>query len=214
MRILDLLRASLRASGRLKSLIMFFAVAHAVFLFFGQWTVARGIPGVLSLRAEQLKAIQELYYLKPLTGVLAENLVLKVLYTFSFNLVFGALLSTTAAGVVFFLPYLMAVWRSFIIGVLYYGTDGGPAMAAVFYGTFILEFGAYCLSSAAGTDIGLSLLWPRRKGTASRREAVNAAVRNASNIYVLVAFVLFIGAIWEISWLHWVGPLIKFEELK
>lgn len=209
MSVKDILRESFNAAKRRKNLIVFYAAAQIVFLIFGQWMVAEGFPGVIHLRDEQLREIQNLPYLKPLTGLLANSLILKILYTFFFNLVFGAFLSTTVTGIVFFLPYIIAVWRSFLIGVLISGMDVSPGMIAVFYGTYILEFGAYCISSAVGTDIGLALLWPLRKGTHSRKEAFSIAVRDGGRLYILVALVLFISAIWEISWLHYLGPLMK-----
>lgn len=209
MRLRELFLESLRAAKRRKNLIIFFALVHLVFLAFGQWMVAQGYPTALQLRDEQLKNIQELIYLKPLTGVLADNLVLKILYTFGFNLIFGAFVSTTFMGLLFFFPYFVAVWRSFIIGILVADIDTTPVMALIFYGTFILEFGAYCISSAVGTDIGLSIMWPGRKGTASRRDAFREAARDGWKLYLLVAIILFVSAIWEITWLHYMGPLIK-----
>lgn len=204
-----LFKESFKTAKKLKNLIIFFAIAHVVFLIFGQWMVAKKIPGVMYLRAEQMKAIQDLPYLKPLTGAFAESLALKILYTFIFNLVFGAFLSTTLTGAAFFLPYLIAVWRSFIIGVLVYGLAVSPGMIIVFYGTFILEFGAYCISSAVGMDMGLTLLWPGRKNKDTRKEALSICLRDGARLYILVAIILFISAIWEITWLHYLGPLIK-----
>lgn len=206
MALTELLAESLEAAKRRKNLIVFFASVHVVFLFLGQWMVAQGYPGVLELRQDQLKAIQELEYLKPLTGVLAGNLPLKVLYTFSFNLVFGAFMSTTFTGLIFIIPYMVAVWRSFIIGILVAGMEADAAMGLVFYGTFILEFGAYCVSSAVGTDLGLTLLAPKRKGMESRKEAMRVAAKDGARLYVLVIIILFVAAIWEMSWLHYMGP--------
>ncbi|MBE7414597.1 MAG: stage II sporulation protein M [Deltaproteobacteria bacterium] len=201
------LAKSLGAAGKLRNLIVFYAAVHLIFLFFGQWMVAQGYPGVIELREEQLKEIQELPYLKPLTGALAENLPLKILYTFSFNLVFGAFLSTTFTGLVFFLPYIVAVWRGFIIGILIAGMNADSTMLIVFYGTFVLEFGAYCLSSSVGTDLGLSLIWPDRKGTSSRKDALLTAGRNGVRLYVLIIIILFMAAIWEMTLLHYLRPI-------
>ncbi|CAG0961558.1 hypothetical protein ARNL5_00948 [Anaerolineae bacterium] len=209
MRLRELLQESFQAARRRRNLIIFFAFVHVIFLGLGQWMVAQGYPSALEMRAEQLKNIQDLPYLKPLTGVLADNLPLKILYTFGFNLVFGAFMSTTVMGVVFFLPYLIAVWRSFIIGVLVYGMDSSPVMSVIFYGTFILEFGAYCVSSAIGMDLGLSLIWPSRKGTTSRKGAFHQAARDGAYLYLIVIIILFVAAIWEITWLHYMGPLVK-----
>ena len=199
---------------RMKNIVAFFGAAHVVFLFLGMWMVSQEIPGVMHLREEQLKVLSELPYLKPLTGPLATSLVLKISYTFVFNLVFGAFVSTTLLGLVFFLPYVMAVWRGFIVGVLFYGMDPSPLKNVVFYGTFFLEFGAYSLSSVVGTDIGLSIIWPGRKGTGSRIDAFRASMRDGKKLYVLVAMVLFVAAVWEIGWLHYMGSFMIPDALK
>lgn len=202
------------ATGRrFKNLLVFYTLTHIVFLVFGQWMVASKNPGVLAFRAEQLKEIQNLPYLKPLTGPLADSLTLKILYTFFFNLVFGAFLSTTLTGVVFFLPYIIAVWRCFIVGVLVFGLNSSPLSILVFYGTFLMEFAAYSISSALGTDLGLSILWPGRKGKATRGEAARESFRDMARLYRLVIIILLVSAIWEISWLEYLGPLIKPGDL-
>jgi len=209
MDFLNRLSGPLEAARRRKNLLFFFAATHIVFLALGQWMVASEVPGVVFLRAEQLKEIQTLPYLQPITGLLAESLPLKILYTFFFNLIFGAFLSTTLMGFIFFVPYMIAVWRGFIIGVLIYGVETTPSMIAVFYGTFLLEFGAYSISSAIGTDAGLSLLFPGRKGTESRWEALRMAVQEGRELYLLVILLLFAGAIWEMTWLEYMEPLVK-----
>jgi len=199
---------TIRAAVERKRLIIFFLAAHAVFLALGILTMHWQMPGVLALRAELMKEIEGLFYIKPLTGPLAASLVLKITYTFGFNLIFGAFLSTTLTGLVFFVPYALAVWRSFIIGILFYGMDASPLQSVVFYGTAILEFGAYSLSSALGTEIGLCLLFPSRKATNSRGTAIKRAFQEGIWLYVIVILLLFISAIWEISWLHYLGPLV------
>lgn len=149
-------------------------------------------------------------YLKPLTGPLAPYLSLKILYTFGFNLIVGAFLSTTLPGIIFFLPYLITVFRAWIVGVLFYGTMPTSLHMALFYGTFILEFGGYVFSSAAGINIGLSLLNPAWKAKETRIEAVKTAIEDAKLLFVFVATFLFLGAVWEMTWLHFFGvPLIK-----
>ncbi len=199
---------SVRAALEQRRLILFYCATHVVFLIMGELMVAREVPSVMHLREEQLKAVQELIYLKPLTGALATSLLLKIAYTLLFNLLFGALVSTTLFGVLFFLPYLMAVWRGFLIGMLFYGLDtGAPLKSVIFYGTFLLEFGAYSISSAIGTDLGLTLLWPGRKGKETRGEAIKVWLKGAKKLYLLVFILLFFGAAWEIGWLHFLGPL-------
>jgi len=176
----------------LKTLTIFLIVTNIVFLFFGQWMIANGIPGVVE-------------YLKPLSGPLAPYLSLKIAYTFLFNLIFGALLSTTAPGIIFFFPYIITVFRAWVIGVIFYGTMSTPIHYVIFYGTFILEFGGYVFSSAAGINIGLSLLNPIWKGKETRLEAFKAAIKDAILLLVITATLLFLGAVWEMSWLHFFG---------
>lgn len=194
----------------LKTLITFLIITNIIFLFFGQWMIAKGIPGVVELKKEILKELPEMGYLKPLTGPLAPYLSLKILYTFGFNLIVGAFLSTTLPGIIFFLPYVITVFRTWIVGVIFYGTMPTNLHMAIFYGTFILEFGGYVFSSAAGINIGLSLLNPAWKAKETRIEAVKIAVEDARLLFVFVATLLFLGAVWEMTWLHFFGvPLIK-----
>jgi len=194
----------------MKTLITFLIITNIVFLIFGQWMIALGIPGVVELKKEILKELPEMGYLKPLTGPLAPYLSLKILYTFGFNLIVGAFLSTTLPGIIFFLPYLITVFRAWIVGVIFYGIMPTSLHMALFYGTFILEFGGYVFSSAAGINIGLSLLNPAWKAKETRGEAVKTAIEDAKLLFVFVATFLFLGAVWEMTWLHFFGvPLIK-----
>ncbi|MFQ5427784.1 MAG: stage II sporulation protein M [Thermodesulfobacteriota bacterium] len=208
MRSRDLLEKALLAAVEKKRLIVFFLMTHAAFLFFGMLTMSLEMPAIAELHSGLMEEIQDVTYLKPLTGALAPYLTLKILYTFSFNLMVGAFISTTLTGPVFFIPCVIAVWRSFIIGVLYYGMEASPLMPLVFFGTALFEFTAYSLGSALGTDLGLSLLLPGRKGTTSRREALGITFREGIWLYVLIVILLLIGAIWEISWLHYLGASV------
>ena len=194
----------------MKTLITFLIITNIVFLIFGQWMIALGIPGVVELKKEILKELPEVGYLKPLTGPLAPYLLLKILYTFGFNLIVGAFLSTTLPGIIFFLPYLITVFRAWIVGVIFYGIMPTSLHMALFYGTFILEFGGYVFSAAAGINIGLSLLNPAWKAKETRIEAVKTAIEDTKLLFVFVATFLLLGAIWEMTWLHFFGvPLIK-----
>jgi hypothetical protein len=210
----NLFNESIAALKRRKNLIMLLTLAHIVFFILGQWMVAQKIPGALFLRTELYKMIQDMPFLKPLTGILADSLFLKIIYTLFVNLIFGAFLSTTLTGIVFFLPYTITVWRSFVMGLLIYGLPLTPLKLVIFYVTLILEFGGYSISSATGTDIGLSLLWPLRKGTTSRKQSFLIAFQDSMRLYLLVFILLLIGAIWEMGWLHYLGPIVTHEMLK
>jgi uncharacterized membrane protein SpoIIM required for sporulation len=204
-RIKEIYFQSWQKTKELKSLITFLIITNIVFLLFGQWMIATDVSGAVEFKKEFLKQLPEMGYLKPLSGPLAPYLSLKIAYTFLFNLIFGALLSTTVPGILFFLPYIITVFRAWVIGVIFYGTMSTPMHYAIFYGTFILEFGGYVFSSAAGINIGLALLNPAWKGKETRLEAFKAAVKDASLLFVIMATLLFLGAVWEMSWLHFFG---------
>ena len=189
----------------LKTLITFLVITNIVFLFFGQWMIATGGSGAVEYKNEFFKKLPELGYLKPLTGSLAPYLSLKIAYTFLFNLTIGAFLSTTVPGIIFFLPYIITVLRAWVVGVIFYGVTTTPMHFVVFYGTFILEFGGYVFSSAAGINIGLAILNPAWKGKETRLLSFKSAVNDAALLFVIAATLLFLGAVWEMSWLHFFG---------
>src|SRR3990170_2968954 len=204
-KIKDVYVQAWQKTKELKTLIIFLIITNIVFLLFGQWMIAQGVPGAVEFKNEFLKQLPEMGYLKPLTGPLAPYLPLKIAYTFLFNLTVGALLSTTIPGIIFFFPYIVTVFRAWVIGVIFYGTMSTPIHYVIFYGTFILEFGGYVFSSAAGINIGLSLLNPIWKGKETRLEAFKAAIKDAILLLVITATLLFLGAVWEMSWLHFFG---------
>lgn len=207
--IKELYFAAWQKTKELKTIIIFLVITNIVFLFFGQWMVATEVPGAVEFKKEFMKQLPEAGYLKPLSGPLAPYLVLKIIYTFLFNLTMGAFLSTTVPGVVFFLPYLITVFRAWVVGVVFYGTTPTPLHLAIFYGTFILEFGGYVFSSAAGINIGLALLKPGWKGANTRLQAFKAALSDAKLLFVIAATLLFAGAVWEMGWLHFFGLSAK-----
>lgn len=189
----------------LKTLITFLVITNIVFLFFGQWMIATGVSGAVEYKNEFLKKLPEMGYLKPLTGPLAPYLPLKIAYTFLFNLTVGAFLSTTVPGIIFFLPYIITVLRAWVVGVIFYGVTTTPLHLIVFYGTLVLEFGGYVFSSAAGINIGLAILNPAWKGKETRLLSLKSAVNDAALLFVIAATLLFLGAVWEMSWLHFFG---------
>ena len=204
-KIKDVYVQAWQKTKELKTLIIFLIITNIVFLLFGQWMIAQGVPGAVEFKNEFLKQLPEMGYLKPLTGPLAPYLPLKIAYTFLFNLTVGALLSTTIPGIIFFFPYIVTVFRAWVVGVIFYGTTTTPLHFVVFYGTFILEFGGYVFSSAAGMNIGLAILNPAWKGKETRLLSFKSAVNDAALLFVLSATLLLLGAVWEMSWLHFFG---------
>ncbi|MFQ5881908.1 MAG: stage II sporulation protein M [Candidatus Methylomirabilales bacterium] len=127
-------------------------------------------------------------------------------YTFAWNFGVAALLTSTAAGVVFFLPPIIGAWRGFLVGVLFHGQWGSLPVATLFLGTFLLEIGAYVIAGAAGMGFGFALL-PRRSGDGIRRRA-GRALQDILTVYPLVAGMLFCGAVWEILGIYSLSRLV------
>ncbi|HBO85134.1 MAG: hypothetical protein A2073_04125 [Deltaproteobacteria bacterium GWC2_42_11] len=195
-------------------LLIILVICNLVFIIMGQWMVMNGVPEILELRKEMLKDIPSLPYLKPLLGSLAPYLSLKILYTFFFNLIFGAFLSTTITGIVFFLPFFITMGRALYVGILFYGITDSIILKILFAGTFLLEFGGYVFSTAAGINLGLSIAFPKQW---KKKEKIGDALKEAINdikwFYVIAAALLFFGAVWEMGWIHFMG-IENFEKFR
>lgn len=145
---------------------------------------------------------------EPFTSVIQSlrggELVKAILVTFLLNLTGGAFLTTTLPGVLPLIGALGAIaitlLRGFVIGVTYPEVlAASPVGFALGLGTMILELGAYVFSGAAGINISLAPILPGRYGVESRLTAFKMAWKDAARIYVIVAILLALGAIWEIG---------------
>ena len=74
-----------------------------------------------------------------------------------------------------------------------------PIAFAVGVGTLILELGAYVFSGAAGINVALAPLLARRHVVQSRWAAFKMAWMDAARLYPVVAILLALGAIWEMT---------------
>jgi hypothetical protein len=124
--------------------------------------------------------------------------------TFFVNFTFGAFLTTTLPGVVPLLGALVicivTLIRGFSIGVTYPEVlAASPASFLLGMGTLILELSAYVLSAAAGINIATAPIFPKRYAARSRVAAFKAAWIDAGRIFVIVAMLLILGAVWEMT---------------
>ncbi len=191
---------------KLKRWILILIFINISFFLLGYGMVEFGHPHVLEFRERQLNSIHSLPYLQPLLGGLSPYLSLKILYTFLFNLIVGAFVSTTVTGIVLFLPIIITMFRAWFVGVVFHGFLASPLFTIVFVGTFILEFGAYVLSASVGIRVGCALIFPGRCYSLKRREAFVASLKDGFWVYIMVVILLFLGAIWEMTWLHNLNP--------
>jgi uncharacterized membrane protein SpoIIM required for sporulation len=134
----------------------------------------------------------------------AGELVKAILVTFLVNLTSGAFLTTTLPGIVPLVGSLgtiaVTVLRGFVVGITYpevlSSSFGGFVLG---FGTMILELGAYVFSGAAGINIALTPIMPRRYGVQSRWAAFRMAWKDAAKVYLLVIILLALGAVWEMT---------------
>jgi len=136
--------------------------------------------------------------------VTSGRLVSAILLTFAVNLASGAFASTTLPGVVPLLGALGIVAVTFSRGLLI-GLTYPEVMSLSFptflvaVGTMTLELGAYVFSGAAGINIALAPVFPRRYQVDSRWKAFKEAWKDAAEIFVIVTILLVLGAVWEIT---------------
>jgi uncharacterized membrane protein SpoIIM required for sporulation len=145
---------------------------------------------------------------QPFTSILQSlqggELLKAILVTFLVNLTTGAFLTTTLPGIVPLVGSLgtiaVTVLRGFVVGITYPEVlSSSPAGFALGLGTMILELGAYVFSGAAGINIALAPILPRRYGTQSRWMAFKMAWKDATKIYLIVVILLALGAAWEMT---------------
>jgi uncharacterized membrane protein SpoIIM required for sporulation len=150
---------------------------------------------------------------QPFTSILQSlqggELLKAILVTFLVNLTTGAFLTTTLPGIVPLVGSLGTVaatlLRGFVVGITYPEVlSSSPAGLALGLGTLILELGAYVFSGAAGINIALAPILPRRYGTQGRWMAFKMAWRDAAKIYLIVVILLALGAAWEMTGLFFV----------
>jgi len=150
---------------------------------------------------------------QPFTSILQSlqggELLKAILVTFLINLTTGAFLTTTLPGIVPLVGSLgtvaVTLLRGFVVGITYPEVlSSSPAGLALGLGTLILELGAYVFSGAAGINIALAPILPRRYGTQSRWMAFKMAWRDATKIYLVVVILLALGAAWEMTGLFFV----------
>lgn len=165
---------------------------------FGSLLVSFGIDPLVHFQAKALSAVAGAQPITDVLSLLREGEVARAVgYTFAWNFGVAAILFSTVAGVIFFLPPIIGAWRGFLVGILFYGQVGSLPAATLVAGTFFLEIGAYVVAGAAGMGLGFALL-PRRSRGEDFRHRTGQALRDILAVYPLVAGMLLCGALWEI----------------
>lgn len=185
-------------------IIFYFVLAITVLALLIGYILSRSDNHQINILKEQI--LLEISQYGPILNIISaldkNNIFYSALYTFFYNLFFGAFLSTTLTGLFFPLPILIMLQRGILIGLLFGSEKSSLLYYIILFGTLILEFSAYLLSSTAGIVIGLSFFMPKKYGTLNRFIAFKKSLLEAIKIYYLVIFLLFIAAFWEILGLY------------
>ena len=202
-KITKALNESLEASRKLKRLLLLVAGIYVVSFLLGYLMVHTQTPFAIELAEGVAQAATTSPILSPILGALMTgNVAFAVAFTFLVNLSVGAFATTTLPGLIPLAGGVGSVavtgLRGFIIGaVYYYAFSVSVPYTILAMGTAILELGAYVFSAAAGINISLSAVFPRRYHVESRWVAFKEAWKDAGRIYLIVVILLALGAVWE-----------------
>ncbi len=195
-----LLQQSFKALKETRKLILITASLYLVSFLIGYFLVHFKIPFALEARTKlNERLINEFPFNQIIKAMLEREFLKAVIYTFLNNLIIGAFISTTLLGVIFFLPILVTISRGVFLGISFYGLFENFTINILILVTFILEIGAYCISTAAGIKLGLSFIKPSIYNTSNRLRAFKLALKEISYLYLLVIILLLLGAFWEIG---------------
>lgn len=127
------------------------------------------------------------------------NFLLAVALTFSINLVLGSFVYITLPS--FFIPFsgiVMGCIRAVGWGLLLAPTSPELATTMIPHSlTLILEGQGYILAMFSAYIHWKGVIWPKQIGKEKRFEAYLAGIKKTIHIYLLVAFILAISAIYE-----------------
>jgi len=202
---LRILSEAIQAARRMRALLILVALLYVGSYLLGWYLISVRSPFALEMSQALGEAVMTQ---QPFTAILESlkggQLINAILITVLVNLSIGAFLTTTLPGVVPLLGALgtaaITFLRGLVVGITYPEVLSlSPAAFALGIGTLILELGAYVFSRAAGINIALAPIMPRRYGVESRRAAFKMAWKDAARIYVIVVLLLVLGAVWEMG---------------
>jgi hypothetical protein len=136
----------------------------------------------------------------------AQRVLLAIGLTFGINLIVGSFASITLPSLVIpFSGSLVAGIRPLTWGVLFSPQDvagvGPPELVAGFLlvGLLFLEGQGYVLALFGAYLHGRAFLWPQSVGATGRRQGYWHGLKQQGHIYLLVALVLIIAALYEVG---------------
>ena len=83
------------------------------------------------------------------------------------------------------------------------GIHGSSLLSVVLFLLMaILEWSTYVIATAAGVNIGLSVIFPKKQGVSSRWQAFKCAWVDAGRLYMIIVLILAIQAVFEILYVR------------
>lgn len=130
---------------------------------------------------------------------LGGNLVGAAALTFLVNLLVGALLTITLPSLIVpFAGIALGAYRAVLWGLLLAPTTSELALVMIPHSlTLILEGQAYILAMLASYVQGIAFLSPQGVGVESHRQGYLEGAKRTGRLYVLVAIVLAVAAVYE-----------------
>jgi hypothetical protein len=202
---MGLLSKSVETADRMRWSLIFVALLYVLSYLVGWYLINAQVPLVIQIKRGIHEAVLTEQPFVSVIGLLKRGELLKAIgATFLVNFTVGAFLTTTLPGVVPLIGALViaivTLGRGFTIGVTYPEVlAASPASFVLGMGTLILELGAYIFSGAAGINIAIAPVFPKRYAVQSRVAAFKAAWIDAGRIFVIVAILLILGAAWEMT---------------
>jgi len=202
---LRMLSASIQAAKKMKTLLTLVALLYVGSYAAGWYLISIESPIAVQTSDALMQAVlTEQPFTSIFESLRGGDLLMAILMTFIVNLTTGAFLTTTLPGIVPLVGILgivaVTLLRGFVIGVTYPAVlAASPVAFALGMGTMILELGAYVFSGAAGINIALAPILPRRYGMQSRWAAFKMAWKDAARVFIIVVVLLGLSAIWEMT---------------
>jgi uncharacterized membrane protein SpoIIM required for sporulation len=104
---------------------------------------------------------------------------------------------------VFLLPLAFLLLDGCTIGASLPGLQGSSPLSVFLFLLMVgLEWVTYVLSAAAGTNVGLAVISPKRVETSSRWAALRHALSQAGSLYVVIVAILAVQAVFEILYVR------------
>lgn len=159
---------------------------------------------ITSSDENQLQQIERIFgrFREPVREGYIGAILLCCLMIFSINTLGNVLTHTIPC--IFLIPVVTKLFKcAWIQGMAISSLQASSSMSSTLFLIMIfLETLGYIIASVAGTNIGFSILIPKIQGVTSRWMAFKLGCVDAGRLYIIIALILAVQAIWEILYVR------------